>query len=88
MNVKDNADLNCQELVELVTDYIEGSLSAQERARFDEHLATCTGCRNYLAQMRLTIRSLGQLSEEAIPQQARDELLSAFRNWKKAEPHA
>jgi anti-sigma factor RsiW len=88
MNMKDNADLSCQELVELVTDYIEGSLSDQERARFDEHLTKCTGCRNYLAQMRLTIRSLGQLSEEAIPAQAREDLLGVFRNWKKAEPHA
>ncbi len=84
----DNADLNCQELVELVTDYIEGALSAQERARFEAHLAKCTGCRNYLAQMRLTIRSVGRLSEEDIPAQARDDLLGVFRNWKKAEPNA
>jgi predicted anti-sigma-YlaC factor YlaD len=83
----DNADLTCQELVELVTDYLEGSLSAQERARFDEHLAMCTGCRNYLAQMRRTISSLGQLSEESIPAQARDDLLGVFRNWKKARPN-
>ena len=81
-------DLTCQELVELVTDYLEGALSAQERARFEEHLAMCTGCRNYLAQMRQTIGSLGRLSEEAIPPQARDDLLGVFRNWKKAGPHA
>lgn len=80
-------ELTCQELVELVTDYLEGALPAAERARFEEHLAKCTGCRNYLAQMRMTISSLGRLSEEAIPTQARDDLLGVFRNWKKAKPH-
>ena len=81
-------ELTCQELVELVTDYLEGALSAQERARFEGHLAMCTGCRNYLAQMRLTISSLGRLSEESIAPQARDDLLGAFRNWKKAKSDA
>jgi len=81
-------ELTCQELVELVTDYLEGALSAQERARFEEHLSKCTGCRNYLAQMRLTISSLGRLSEESIAPQARDDLLGAFRNWKKAKSDA
>jgi len=59
----DNTDLTCQELVELVTDYLEASLSASQRARFDEHLAKCTGCRNYLAQMRQTINLAGTLTE-------------------------
>ena len=86
--MNDNADLTCQELVEIVTDYIEGSLSARERARFDAHLAKCTGCRNYLAQMRQTIKLAGKLSEESIPPQARDDLLGVFRNWKKANSDA
>ena len=81
-------ELSCQELVELVTDYLEGSLPAQARARFEEHLAMCTGCRNYLAQMRQTISSLGQLSEETISPEARDDLLGVFRNWKKANSDA
>ena len=84
----DNADLTCQELVELVTDYLEGSLSAPQRVRFEEHLAMCTGCRNYLAQMRQTISLLGKLTEESIPPQARDDLLGVFRNWKKANSDA
>jgi len=88
MDMNDNADLNCQELVELVTDYIEGSLSAQERARFDAHLAKCAGCRNYLAQMRQTIKMTGKLSEESLTPQARDDLLGVFRNWKKANSDA
>lgn len=83
-----NTDLTCQELVELVTDYLEGSLSALQRARFEEHLAKCTGCRNYLAQMRLTINLAGKLSEELIAPQARDDLLGVLRNWKKANSDA
>jgi predicted anti-sigma-YlaC factor YlaD len=81
-------ELTCQELVELVTDYLEGALSAQGRERFDQHLAKCTGCRNYLAQMRHTISSLGRLSEQDIPAQARDDLLAVFRHWKKANSDA
>lgn len=84
----DTTELTCQELVELVTDYLEGSMSATQRARFEEHLAKCTGCRNYLAQMRRTISSLGRLSEESLPPQARDDLLGVFRDWKKAKSDA
>jgi anti-sigma factor RsiW len=75
--------LSCQELVELVTDYLEGALPADERARFEAHLAGCHGCRAYLDQMRQTIAAVGALSEEAIPQPARDDLLTAFRNWRR-----
>jgi predicted anti-sigma-YlaC factor YlaD len=88
MEMTNETDLSCQELVELVTDYLEGALPALQRARFEEHLARCSGCRNYLAQMRITIDSLGRLTEDAIPAQARDDLLGVFRNWKKAAPSA
>jgi anti-sigma factor (TIGR02949 family) len=74
--------LSCQELVELVTEYLEGTLPAHERARFEDHLAGCTGCRNYLDQMRRTIQMVGTLKEEAIPDHAKEQLLRAFRAWK------
>jgi len=76
-------DLTCQELVELITDYIEEMLPAVERARFEAHLALCTGCRNYLDQTQRTIRVLGVLSEDSIAPVVRDELLDIFRNWKR-----
>ena len=76
--------LTCQELVEIVTAYLEESLPAADRARFDAHLAGCTGCRNYLEQMRRTIATLGKLSEETLPAGDRDTLLDLFRNWKQA----
>jgi anti-sigma factor RsiW len=75
-------ELTCQELVELVTDYLEGTLSPAERARFDAHITGCTGCRRYLAQMRQTIATLPRLTEETIQPEARDALLQAFRTWK------
>jgi len=75
-------ELTCQELVELVTDYLEGVLSPTDVARFDEHLSGCSGCRNYLQQMGLTILTLGKLTEETIDPEARDELLALFRDWK------
>ncbi len=76
-------ELACQELVELVTDYVEGALPLPERARFEAHLAGCSGCTQYLEQIRLTINTLGQLTEDTIEPQARDELLQLFRDWKK-----
>ena len=79
-------DLTCQELVELVTEYLEGTLPAAERLRFEAHLAKCTGCRNYLEQMRQTIATLGKLTEESIPAGDRETLLDLFRNWRKAAP--
>jgi anti-sigma factor RsiW len=74
-------DLTCKELVELVTDYLEGALSPDDRKRFDAHLSGCPYCRIYLAQMGQTIRILGQLPEESISPQALEELLERFRGW-------
>jgi anti-sigma factor RsiW len=76
------SELACQELVELVTDYIEGRLSPAERSRFEEHLAVCEGCRVYLEQIRETIRLTGALSEESLSPEARDALLETFRGWR------
>lgn len=77
-------ELTCKELVELVTDYLEGSLSRRERKRFERHLAACDGCTAYLEQMRKTIAATGALAEEDLQERARDELLAAFRGWKSA----
>ena len=78
-----NNKLTCKELVELVTDYLEGRLPVAERARFEAHLTTCHGCRNYLEQMRQTLRLLGELSEDSLEPETQQELLEVFRNWKK-----
>jgi anti-sigma factor RsiW len=78
----DVEELSCQELVELVTDYLEGALPEDERRRFDEHLSGCNGCRTYLEQMRTTIRLGGELSPREISPEAERALLEALRGWK------
>jgi anti-sigma factor RsiW len=74
--------LSCIEVVEIVTDYLEGAMSAAERLRFEQHLSTCDGCTNYLRQMRETIRLTGMLTEDQIPDEQKRKLLAAFRDWK------
>lgn len=80
----DVAQLSCQELVELVTDYLEGALSAEEAARFDDHIGRCTGCAAYLEQIRQTIALTGRLTPESLSPEAERELLEAFRGWRRA----
>ncbi len=63
--------LSCRELVELVTDYLEGALSPEDRSRFEDHIARCGGCQVYLEQIRQTIEALGHLPEEALTPDAR-----------------
>lgn len=82
----DEHDLTCQELVELVTDYLEGALPETQFKRFEEHLSGCHDCHHYFDQMRFTIRLVGRLSESHLSSGAKDELLSLFRNWKKELP--
>ena len=82
----DHADqttqLSCQELVELVTDYLEGALSPEEHFRFEAHISRCDGCGVYLEQMRMTVRMLGNLPVRALPAGAEPDLLDAFRGWR------
>ncbi len=75
-------DLACKELVEIITDYLEGTLPERDRARFDAHLVTCPPCREYVAEMHATLRLTGRLTVESISPGARDLLLQAFRRMK------
>jgi anti-sigma factor RsiW len=76
----DGTAISCQEVVEVVTDYIEGRLSPEDVAIFDAHLALCDGCRWYLEQMRTTIDAVGRIEVEEVPAELRDTVLAAFRN--------
>ena len=71
----------CQELAELLTDYLEGLLAPSECASFDRHVAGCRDCTLYVEQMRLTIAVSGRIGTDDIPPDVRDELLTAFRGW-------
>ncbi|HWH52478.1 MAG TPA: zf-HC2 domain-containing protein [Gemmatimonadaceae bacterium] len=82
MSTTDAQEMTCKELVELVTDYLEGALPPATRARFDEHLAGCPFCTTYLEQMRQTVKTLGALPDASIPPAALDALLGHFRKWR------
>ena len=71
----------CQEVVELVTGYIEGTMPDAQRRAFDEHLEECEGCRNYLEQMRATILLSGRIEPASLSSEACEELVAAFRGW-------
>ena len=86
MNRHQNRPLTCQEMVELVTDYIEGRMDDPTRARFEEHVAECDACTLYIEQMRQTIAALGQIPAESISPEAEKELLAAFRTWRESTP--
>ena len=73
--------LTCSEIVELITDYLEGDLPGPERERFEEHISSCAPCRQYLSQMRTTVEAAGRLTEEEVPEPTMDALLEAFRDW-------
>jgi anti-sigma factor RsiW len=74
--------MDCNELVELVTAYLDGSLDADTRDRFDAHLLECDGCENYLQQFRTTVRTLGTIRDDDIEPEFRDRLLGAFKDWR------
>ncbi len=74
-------ELSCQEIVELVTEYVEGTMDAGLRAAFDHHLAKCDGCTNYLEQIEVTIRLTGTIRPEELSPQFRAGLLEAFRDF-------
>jgi predicted anti-sigma-YlaC factor YlaD len=74
--------LTCQEVIELLSSYIEGGLTVDDRRRVDEHLALCDGCTTYLEQMRETIRLSGMVTEEQVPEDEKAALLAAFRDWR------
>lgn len=84
MAAGEHYEMTCRELVELVTDYLEGGLPAHERTLLEAHLAECGHCVEYLAQMRRTIDTLGELAAEAIHPARERELLAAFRGWRRA----
>ena len=78
----DERALTCRELVELITDYLEGALCPADNERFEAHLASCDGCTAYLQQMRTTIQTVGNLEENSLSLEAKENLLRLFREWK------
>jgi len=75
-------EMVCRELVEVVTDYLEGTLPDPDRHRLEHHLDECPYCVQYIEQMRQTIEALGELDAESITPETRRDLLEAFRGWR------
>jgi anti-sigma factor RsiW len=78
----DTEAFSCQELVELVTDYLEGALSPGDLRRFEAHIAVCDACTEYLRQLRETIRIVGSITPDDLTPEAESELLALFTSWK------
>ena len=81
--MNDTEALSCQELVELVTDYLEGFLEAGDLRRFEEHISGCGGCTRYLEQLRATIHITGTITTDDLSPEAEHTLLAAFADWVK-----
>jgi anti-sigma factor (TIGR02949 family) len=79
-----NNEFSCQEMIEVVTNYLDDALASDERQRFERHLSRCGGCTTYLDQMRETIRQTGLVPrEESLPPALRERILAQFRNWRR-----
>jgi anti-sigma factor RsiW len=79
-------ELTCAELVELVTDYLEGHLDAALLRRLEDHLAGCDPCVAFIHQMRTTIALSGRLRVDDLGSNAKADLLAAFRGWRPESP--
>jgi anti-sigma factor RsiW len=74
--------LVCAELVELVTEYLEGTLAPEARVRFEAHVGVCEHCSAYLEQMRMVLDTVGHIEPDDLDPRMERELLDAFRDWK------
>ena len=74
--------LSCQEVVELVTEYLDGALIGERASLFEQHINFCDGCIWYVDQIRTTVDAVGEVREEDISPEAKDRLMTAFRDWK------
>jgi anti-sigma factor RsiW len=77
-------DLACVEEVEIITDYLEGALPADEARRLEEHIAICPGCTEYIAQMRALAGGLGELREDQLSPELRRGLIESFRDFRRS----
>lgn len=74
--------LNCKDITDLLTEYLEGQMSLADRMQVKMHLAMCGHCQRYVDQLKLTIDSCGGIPEPEVDDHLEQELLARFRNWK------
>jgi anti-sigma factor RsiW len=75
-------DIVCQQAVELVTDYLEGTLSRRDRRRFEAHIRACPNCAAYLEQIRITIKLTGSIEPDDLTPEAKTDLTELYRRWR------
>jgi len=84
MTMPADEDFSCRELVEVVTQYLEGAMSDADRERLERHLGGCSGCHAVLSQFRTTIEVTGRLTEDQVSGEQREALRDVFRRWREA----
>jgi anti-sigma factor RsiW len=82
LNTADEMEMACEELVGVLTDYLDGSLPPDDRRRLEAHLDECAYCVNYVVQMKETIDAIGGVSLESLAPERQEEVLEAFRGWR------
>jgi anti-sigma factor RsiW len=83
VSVRDPARLECKEVVELVSEFLGGSMTAEDRARLEQHLLVCPPCTLHVAQVKATVRYLAELRVDRTPAQVGPALIDVFRQWQK-----
>ena len=81
LRFRSSQSMVCRQAVELVTDYLEGTLSQAQRRRFEAHIARCPDCPEYLAQIRAVIALAGSVTPDDLTPRMRDEFTSLYRRW-------
>jgi anti-sigma factor RsiW len=76
------AELSCKELVEVITEYFDGAMTTDDRARFERHLEGCAGCQAVVAQFRTTIEVTGRLTEDLVTEGQRAAMRDVFLRWR------
>lgn len=77
--------IECRQLVELVTDYLEDALDGATRAELEAHLHLCDACAEYVRQMRITLQMVGSVPLESLSESTKSDLLAAFRGFRPSE---
>jgi anti-sigma factor RsiW len=79
-------DINCAKAVSLVTDYLDGTLTRAERARFEAHLSECDNCTEHIKQIHVTIAAAGHVGDEDLDPLVREDLMNLYRRWRGDRP--
>jgi anti-sigma factor RsiW len=81
MRATNDSEIACREIVEIITDYLEGALPESERVAFEAHLSTCDGCTTYLQGFRTTLVALPEACHDSTARTVQDDLLRLFGDW-------